>query len=290
MLENGWETLEAYPGAGKPWLSRCVHCGARYPKMLSHVQDGLAGCRTCSGRDVTDEAARQVMRASSLEPLVPYPGSLEPWLCRCMRCEHVGRPTYAKVRQRGHQCWSCRSDRLSEALRLDSNEAVASMVEADLEPLVPYPGSGIPWKARCRRCETILDPGPTLHNIRNGQGGCGVCAIRGIDPTKPGYLYVVIHEQLHVLKWGIANLDYRLTQHEMQGWRLAARWDFAEVRDAWNFERQAKTWVRSKGIPRALSANEMKYGGHTETAYVSDLDPGELIAYLRQLIGDRPQR
>ncbi|MFF1439268.1 hypothetical protein [Streptomyces sp. NPDC058295] len=44
------------------------------------------------------------------------------------------------------------------------------------------------------KCETVLDPGPTLHNIRGSQGGCATCAERGTDPTKPGYLYLVVHD------------------------------------------------------------------------------------------------
>jgi hypothetical protein len=164
---------------------------------------------------------------ADLEPLVGYPGSLQPWLCRCVRCGHIGTPTYAKVRVCGHQCWSCRSEKIAGALRLDKEEAIASMLEKALDPLVPYPGSTeLPWKARCVICETVLDPGPTLHNIRGPQRGCPTCAGRSINPAKPGYLYLVVHDGHQALKWGIANIEQRLTQHVSQGWELIARWDF----------------------------------------------------------------
>jgi hypothetical protein len=290
MRQWGWEPLESYPGAGKQWLSRCIHCGTIKPKKLAHVQKGRGGCTGCAGHDVTDESARKLMRQADLEPLVDYPGSMQPWLSRCLRCDHIGTPTYAKVRARGHQCWSCRSGRIADALRLDENVAIASMLEKGLDPIDPYPGStGIPWKARCMICETILDPGPMLHNIRGAAGGCATCAERGINPAKPGYLYLVIHEGHATLKWGIANIEHRLVQHISQGWEFVARWDFDLTRDAWAFERQIKTWVRGQGIPKALNAEQMKYGGHTETALLSDISVQELQAYVESLTGRSPE-
>jgi predicted GIY-YIG superfamily endonuclease len=290
MLTWGWDPLEGYPGAGKPWLARCVHCGAIKPKKLSHVQNGRGGCTSCAGRDVTDESARKLMAEADLEPLVGYPGSLQPWLCRCMRCSHIGTPTYAKVRARGHQCWSCRSEKIADALRLDATVAIASMLEKGLEPLVPYPGStDLPWKARCLTCETVLTPGPTLHNIRGTQGGCPTCAARGINPARPGYLYLVVHEGHRALKWGIANVEQRITQHVSQGWQLVARWNFEQTGDAWALERQIKTWVRGQGIPRALTTDQMKYGGHTETAFLADIDVHQVRQYIESLTARRPE-
>jgi hypothetical protein len=93
MLTNGWEVLEDYPGAGAPWRARCVHRGSIYRKEYAHVEKGRASCRKCTGRDVTDSAARQLILASGLEPLVPYPGSLEPWLQQCLRSNSTGMPT-----------------------------------------------------------------------------------------------------------------------------------------------------------------------------------------------------
>jgi hypothetical protein len=142
---------------------------------------------------------------------------------------------------------------------------IASRWDEALEPLVPYPGSAeAPWKARWTTCETVLDPGPTLHNIRGALGSCPTCAARGINPARPGYLYLVVHDGHGALKWGIANIEHRLTQHLSQSWQLAARWDFDLTGDAWAFERQVKAWIRGQSIPRALSADQMKYGGVTE--------------------------
>ncbi|TCO15689.1 hypothetical protein EV652_12162 [Kribbella steppae] len=252
MVHWGWEPLEDYRGAGKPWTCMCGECGAIKKKKLAHLKRGYGGCTSCSGRDITPDAARSLMIAEDFVPQVAYPGSLQPWLSRCKRCDHLGSPTYAKVRRRGHQCWLCRSDKISQALQLDPIEAVARMRECCLIPVVPYPGNiDFSRKSRCAACETVLDPGLRLHNLRGGQGGCAVCAKRGINPTLPGYLYVVIHEQHQALKWGIANLEYRVAQHRSEGWLLLARWNFHLAGDAWEAERQIKAWVRRKGIPQS---------------------------------------
>lgn len=288
MRSHGWEPLDDYPGAGKPWRSRCLECGVIKPKKLSHVQRGDGGCTNCAGRDITDEVAREVMLAAELEPLIEFPGGLWPWLSRCLRCGHVGSPCYSKVRMRGHQCWSCRSSAIADALRLSSQEAIASMLERQLEPLDPYPGSMAPWRSRCMICDTVLEPGPTLHSIRSGQGGCATCAQRGINPTKSGYLYLVVHEEYKALKWGIANIEQRLNQHLSQGWCLLACWDFELVRDAWEIERQIKSWVRGQGFPFAVSAELMKYRGHTETVLIDDVSSEEMRDYVTYLTGRAP--
>lgn len=289
MIRNGWEPIEDYPGAGKPWPCRRFECGAIKRKRLSHVQAGAVGCTNCAGRNVDDESAREVMLAAGLEPLVDYPGGLRPWLSRCITCSHIGSPCYSKVKMRGHQCYSCRSGAISKALRLTDGEATASMLDSRLEPLEPYPGGvEIPWRSRCMVCDTILAPGPALHNIRSGQGGCPTCAERGINPAKPGYLYLVEHDEHAALKWGIANIEQRIAQHVSQGWHLVARWDFELTRDAWEIERQVKSWVRGRGFPPALYAGQMKYRGHTETVLAKDVSLTEIRAYIACLAERAP--
>jgi hypothetical protein len=289
MRGHGWEPLDDYPGAGKLWKSKCIECSTIKLKKLSHVQRGNGRCTSCSGRDVDDQSARSLMISANLEPLVDYPGGLRPWLSRCLLCGHVGSPCYSKVRMRGHQCWSCRSAAIADALRLDGQEAMASMLATQLEPLEPYPGDvEAAWRSRCLICDTVLDPGPSLHNIRNGQGGCPTCAKRGINPAKPGYLYLVIHEEYNALKWGIANIEQRIKQHTSQGWKLIARWDFDYVRDAWEIEREIKSSVRGQGFPPALRSGQMKYRGHTETVLIKDVSSEDLCDFISQLVGQLP--
>jgi hypothetical protein len=160
------------------------------------------------------------------------------------------------------------------------------MLAAHLEPLDAYPGNvEAAWRCRCLICDTVLEPGPTLHNIRAGQGGCPTCAERGINPIKPGYLYLVVHNDHEALKWGIANMEQRVIQHTSQGWHIVARWDFEYTRDAWAIEREVKAWIRGRGIPAALGPEQMKYRGHTETALLSDISIEEVRDHIVGLAG-----
>ena len=47
-----------------------------------------------------------MMRSAGLEPLVDYPGAMDPWLSRCEGCGKESSPTYSNVRT-GHGCKFC---------------------------------------------------------------------------------------------------------------------------------------------------------------------------------------
>jgi hypothetical protein len=278
MRAWGWEPLEDYPGAGKQWNCRCMQCGGTFPKKLAHVQMDRGACRHCLGVLVTPESAREVMLQADLEPLVEYPGSQKPWLSRCLRTGHVGRPTYSHVKARGHQCWQCRGENIAMALSFTSEQASAIMHDAGLEVLVAYPGSMKPWEARCLGCGSLVSP--SLHNIRSRQGGCTKCAVRGIDLTKPGYLYLVRHDGHRALKVGIANISERLRQHTSLGWQVVGRWEADIVQDAREIEREVLSWFKKLGIPFALERGEMKYRGYTETASLDQVEITRVEAFI----------
>ena len=277
----GWEPLEDYPGAGRRWNCRCIQCENVFPKRLAQVQMGNGACKHCLGVLVTPESAREVMLKADLEPLVEYPGSQRPWLSRCLRTSHVGRPTYSHVKARGHQCWKCRGEDIATALSFNPEQASGLMQDAGLEVLVAYPGSMKPWKARCLGCSSIVNP--SLHSVRNGQGGCTKCAVRGIDLTKPGYLYLVRHDGHRALKVGIANINERLRQHTSLGWQVVGRWDASATQDAREIEREVLRWFKQLGIPFALERNEMRYRGYTETASLDHVDIQRVDAFIALL-------
>lgn len=60
--------------------------------------------------------------------------------------------------------------------RIDPLVAVADMRAAGVEPVVPYPGSNVPWACRCLTCGALVTP--RLDSVRGGQGGCRWCGQR----------------------------------------------------------------------------------------------------------------
>lgn len=48
MLKSKLEPLTPYPGAGKPWLCRCLKCGKDIKPRYSSVNMGIGGCKYCA--------------------------------------------------------------------------------------------------------------------------------------------------------------------------------------------------------------------------------------------------
>jgi hypothetical protein len=51
--------------------------------------------------------------------------------------------------------------------------ATALLAANDLEPVVPYPGTQVPWKCRCLRCGSIASP--AIRHLKNGRRSCATC-------------------------------------------------------------------------------------------------------------------
>ena len=108
----GATPLERCPGTNKAWKCRCHVCGRTCSPMLSNVLRGQGPCRRCgvvaraASKRHPDAAARAVMIEAGLQPLEEYPGSNEPWKCRCATCNREVKPRYLSV-VRGGGCAHC---------------------------------------------------------------------------------------------------------------------------------------------------------------------------------------
>lgn len=179
MRAAGFSPLAAYPGAGKPWKSRCMVCGVVSSPRYANVMSGQ-GCRTCADRRnaqrrrIPEDQARAVMAAAGLVPQTPYPGANKPWRSLCTRCGREVCPTYTDVTRRPIGCRFCSAAAAGRRGRLDGQEAAKVMLAANLEPLAPYTRSNDKWPCRCTVCGS--DVSPTFTNIKQGWGGCPTCA------------------------------------------------------------------------------------------------------------------
>jgi len=114
------------------------------------------------------------MRAAGYVPLVPYPGTNSPWLCRCASCGRESTPRHTNVRQHGARCVHCSYLTRHDSQRTPTDEALAAMRAGGFEPFAPYPGNvAKPWPSRCGQCGR--DSAPTLRDVRDGHG-CRRCA------------------------------------------------------------------------------------------------------------------
>ena len=93
----GVELIEQYRNSQSPWRCRCLACGHEVIPQLGNVRAGHAACGYCAGTKVDPVAAEAVMRAAGFTPLEKYPGSGQPWRCRCYRCGNESAPRYSAV-------------------------------------------------------------------------------------------------------------------------------------------------------------------------------------------------
>lgn len=179
MRQASAEPLGPYPGASRPWPCRCLRCGRQITPRLDNVRTGCGPCRYCSGQGVDVGEAVTAMRLAGLEPLVPYPGVVKPWRCRCLRCGSEVCPRYASVRK-GHGCRHCGIRASSQARRMNRGEAtlgrsaaIGMMMDRGLRPLEPFRGAGRLWRWRCTGCGGQV--AIRLTNVKQGQDGCARC-------------------------------------------------------------------------------------------------------------------
>ena len=118
------------------------------------------------------------MRAAGFEPLEPYPGSNQPWRCRCTRCGKESTPRYGHVSSRGSRCRYC----VPNNRPLDRDEILSTVQEMGFRPLVPFPGNkDAKWRMECLECGNEFYP--RWGTLRKGHG-CPYCARRRVDPRE----------------------------------------------------------------------------------------------------------
>lgn len=173
MRRSGYEPLEPYMNSGHRWRCRCMDCGRESTPTYDQARTG-SRCKFCARKALAPEDAVELMRRSGFEPLEPYPGSGEPWMCRHTECGTILTPRYAHVQQGRRACARCSREYMARLFSADPGEAAEFMRISGLEPLDPYPGkNSVPWRCRHVRCGREVSP--TYASITNGQGGCRSC-------------------------------------------------------------------------------------------------------------------
>jgi hypothetical protein len=168
------EPIEPYLNSQSPWRCRCLACGHEVTPQLGNVRAGHAACGYCAGTKVDPVVAEGVMRAAGFSPLETYPGSGQPWRCRCDCCGKEVTPRYSAVCA-GKRCRYCAQETAGQSIRLDSEAAADVMRAVGLVPLQSYPGANEPWPCRCLTCDQEVTP--RYADVRGGHG-CNWCARR----------------------------------------------------------------------------------------------------------------
>lgn len=278
MRDAGLEPLTPFTRVHDPWPCLCTKCGREISPTYTSIRNGR-GCRYCSGTAVVPEEAVELMRAHDFEPLKPYPGSLKPWPCRCLKCGKKSSPPFALVKSQGTRCRYC------QRKTVDPKDAERIMRKGGFVPLTPYPGADKPWDCRCKKCKKTVSP--TLGTVRSG-GGCRYCAAKGINLNAPAIVYVITHDKLNSHKVGIgAPSGYRLTQHKRQGWEVFKTILLDTGDEAFEVERRVLFWLRIElGLPPGVLREDMPQRGETETVSADDISLPALWRKIQSIIKD----
>ena len=172
MKANGLEPLESYPGAAKPWKSKCIVCGFLSSATYAHVKSRGGGCLMC-GRKKTADAKRidpkiaiDFMRSKGYEPLEQFVGGKISWRCIHLICGSEVTPQYTNVAGGQGGCNYCGKLESARKRRLDEDEAAREIIDLGFIPLTTYPGTKNKWDCACTTCESTFQT--TLETARSG--------------------------------------------------------------------------------------------------------------------------
>ena len=175
FIKNGLDPQVPYPGAGKPWQSKCKKCSQIVSPTYNSIKSGT-GCGVCAGKIVTEELAVKVMKKAKLKPLVPYPGSKKNWKCECLKCGKIVYPNYGDVNQGDGGCKYCGGH------FVEPEVAFKVMVAKGVTPQEPYSHNAKKWHCVCNSCGRSVYP--SWNVVQRGSSPCAYCARRKVHPEE----------------------------------------------------------------------------------------------------------
>jgi len=174
MKKSGFKPLVPFPGTNKPWKSECTRCKRITSPTFWNVAKGT-GCKFCSNRAVEPAEAVAAMKKRGFRTLEPFPGAVIPWKVECFICKR-------KFETYFHSLKTTKGCKYCKGVVLDSRDIQAVLKKLRLKAESDFPGSNVPWKLRCLRCNRIVTP-TYSHLTRKDRnvGGCAYCSRVRVD-------------------------------------------------------------------------------------------------------------
>jgi hypothetical protein len=191
MKSGGFDPLEPYPGAQRPWLCRCLTCGLESKPTFAGVKHLGAGCKFCNRNQLSKNEIETRLDLQKLKLQGSYVSSRVAMELHCLNCNFDFSATLKQIKNVIVPCPNCR-----ELANLEfANEAARFMRSAGLEPLTTYVNNSTPWESTCLNCKRTVKP--SFSSIRSGHSGCGYCAKVKVDEEVA--IQVMEAAQLHPL-------------------------------------------------------------------------------------------
>ena len=128
------------------------------------------------GKAIDPKTAVRNMILAGAKPLDPFTKKRDPWRSQCLNCKRIITPAYGNVINGHAACKYCAKGGVS------TKEAIESLRNVKVKPLVEYPGFKKPWKSECLICHRIISP--RLNVILKTGNACNYCNRRTVDPIE----------------------------------------------------------------------------------------------------------
>ena len=179
FISKGLKPIEPYPGHNKsPWKSIHLQCGREVSPSYNLIQQNYSiGCHFCSDQFVDPDAAYQFYLSKNLQPLVPYPGTNNPWKSIHLICGSEVKPRYGHIKSGRVGCLVC-----AGTVPITQAKAFAFYRSRGLEPKEKFKGPHHGWKSVHIECGRTVSP--RWASIQQGQGVCEYCSGNKVDMKK----------------------------------------------------------------------------------------------------------
>ncbi len=178
LLAADMEMLGEYINKSQPVRALCLICNRESDIWISTIRSG-GRCKHCSyterGRTFRTDATqvRLELLAAGFQLISPYSNNNTTLELLCLTCGSRADRTWKRFRAGQRLCRTC--EPVPPPRPREAEEIVrAEFLDAGLQMIGSYKGSGQPVEAVCIHCGTASSP--TLNNLRQGQGGCKTCA------------------------------------------------------------------------------------------------------------------
>jgi len=247
------------PGSRRRGMWRCEQ-GHEYESSVVSRTRG-SGCPICANylivpgiNDIATTHPELALEAHGWDATLYSRGHGKPLEWKCTR-GHIWRASpELRTRGKGEGCPYCSNHRVLSGFNDlgTTNPALAAQADG-WNPSFVIAGTHAKRKWKC----------PNGHrwsaavNSRNSGVGCPSCATSGFNPSKRGWLYLIRHEQMQLLQFGVTNVpEQRLATHAKGGWEVV---DLRGPMDGW----LAREWENAfKDLTRKLRLTMGKDLGH----------------------------
>jgi len=293
MIANGLVPQEPYELSNKPWT--CIHleCGSLVHPTYNSIHSGQKGCRPCANkensvrRSYTQEFANNQAVTRGYEPLEEYPGAMNHWRCRHIKCGKEVTATLNTLMSGRQCCMDCGVVSRAETSRYTAEEAITIMRDCALEPLENFPGYKEKWL--CRHTECGREITTTFWQVNSRKSGCRYCSTKGLDYSAEGIIYLLERQDFFSAKVGITTPNSktdRIAAHIKEGWQLVSTWKTTTAAEAEIIEDKSLEWWREVlEAPISMRQEDMK-SGWTETASLMYVNIDDTATYIDQLVSE----